>query len=127
MTELTPTVIIAVCAILTFVATAAGICTKLFLSKLKDVQTILTQEIESIEDRVALLNLRADALDQKSDDKEARLVRVEMAIDNIKEGQLRIEAEVKDSRMHIEAKLDKKFDQLVESIREIRDVKPRQR
>lgn len=104
--------ILELCGILAAIATVAGVCTKLFLSKLGDVREIVEREIASIAHKVANNHMRIDALEKKDDDKEVRLIRVEIAIDNMEKGLQRVEAEVKDSRLHIEQKLDKKFDTL---------------
>ena len=102
----------------------AGLCTKLFMSKLGDFREIMEQEMKPISHKMANASMRIDGLDKKVDDNDNRLVRLEMAVGNIEKGQQRIETEVRDAREKIETRLDRKFDQLSASIREIREVSP---
>lgn len=68
---------------------------------------------------------RVDQLERQDRDHDIRLAKVEQAMESFKEGQQRIEATIKDNHREQMETTKTIFDQVSTSIREVRDVKPR--
>lgn len=94
MNPIAPNIILAIVGILTFTATVATISTKLFLSKLTDVREITGRDLKAVEHKANNTALRVDALEKKSEEKEIRLVRLELLFENVSKMLERIEAKI---------------------------------